>query len=70
MFGSYVVAQDNTKVTKHKNPRTYECISLVPDRNLQGTQKLICLETGGVLNIINTTIMLAPYQVIKKLTTG
>ena len=49
-FGAYVEAHDYSTVTNNMIPRTHEWIYLIPNVNIQGTQKVFDLDTGRVIN--------------------
>ena len=40
VFGSYVEAHEEPNITKKKNPRTHECITLGPTVNIKGMQNV------------------------------
>ena len=61
VFGSYVKSHDDPKLTNNIKPRTNECIYLEQTINLQGTQKVFCIDMVRVLTIIKVIPMLAPY---------
>ena len=60
VFGLYAEAHDDAKEKTKGKPRNDECIALVPTKNLQGTQKVICINMVRVTNIGNTTPIVAP----------
>ena len=66
LFGSYVEAHDDLKVTKNINPRKQIFISLVPTINIQGNQKSLFLETCIVLNTRNVISMVEIDLLIRK----
>ena len=63
--GWYVEAQYDPNITNNMTPRTHECIALLPNRNIQGTQKVFCMNSGIFLKRINITPMIASDQIIK-----
>ena len=65
VLGSYVEVHNKTTLTNSINPMAHECIYLIPNGNMQGSQKVFCLNTVGLLNIIKIINMLAPDQFIR-----
>ena len=59
--------RDDPNITKNINPRTHKCISLGMTLNLQGTQKVLFLNTLILLKSINIVPMLVLEQVIRKM---
>ena len=66
-FGKYVKSRGDYEVTNDVTPRTHEAISLGTSGNLQGTHKILCLETGLVLKQQVDTVLIMLDQVIKKI---
>ena len=65
VYGLYVEDHDDPNRTNNMSPRTHECISLVPTRNIQVTQKVFCMNSGGVLKIRNIVPMISSDRIIK-----
>ena len=65
-FGSYVEAHDDPTVTNDMTPSTHESIALGPTGNMQGTQKVFCINTGKVLKRRKITEFPLPSRVINK----
>ena len=64
VLGSYVKDHDDQNITNNMSPRTHEYISLGPTVNIQGTQKVFCLNSGMVLKRINIFFMISSDQII------
>ena len=58
--------EDNPDVTNTTTSRTREAIALGPTGNIQGTQKVFCLETGKVLKQRKIIPLPVPDRVIQK----
>ena len=54
-------------VTKKMTPMTHEAIALGTSGNLQGTHKVLFLETGLVLKLRVNTVVPMPDQLVKKI---
>ena len=65
-FGSYVEAHNDPDITYDMMPRTHESIALGPSGNMQGTQKVFCINTGRVLKWRKITEYPLPTRVITK----
>ena len=66
VFRSYMEARDDSNNTKNMYPSNCGFIFLIPTVNLQGTQKVFCLNTVRVQNSRNIVPIIAPDQVINK----
>ena len=66
-FGKYVKPRDDYVVTNNMTPWTREAIYMGPSVNLQLAHKVLCLETGIMLNQRVNKVVPIPYWVIKKI---
>ena len=64
--GSYCEVHDNPNPSNTTLRRTHEWIALGPTRNLQGSVKFYCLNTGRVLKRRDFTEIPMPTDVIAK----
>ena len=67
VFVSYEESHGDPKVTNNTRPITHEYIFLGPNINLQGNQKILCINSGRLLKIENIIPMVEPYRVIIKM---
>ena len=65
-FGSYVEARGDPNITNNMDPKTHEYIALVPTRNIQEKQKVLCLVSVKVLKIIKIAPIISIDRIIKK----
>ena len=65
MFGSYVEASRDDKITNDMKSRTDPCLALGPSGNLQGSVKCFDLKTGRILIRRTVTSMPVPDSLVK-----
>ena len=58
-------SHDDPNINNRMTPRTHGCIELGPNRNIQGTYNVFCMNSVIVLKRRNIIPMIAADQIIK-----